>query len=355
MIPRFWPGRLASLVLLALVTGPPVGTPTLPGAFASQMASPAASAVPEVFARGLVNPRGLAIAADGTIYVAEAGTGGDRLSEVGPGEVHVLGHTGRLSRIDPSGERTTIVDGLPSRVTAYHEEVGPSGLAFLDDRLYLLTASGGWEDDEDFQSALFLVRSAEGTLERVLDYSAYILGSPPSAIFNDPSRTVPRGMPFGLVARDDRLYSTDGNLEVVHAITPTGEVTRIAEYPLSDRALTGIAVGPDRALYVAMFAAGKVVRISPDGQITDAATKLRAPIAVAFDPAGRMYVLQYYSGTLVRAAPPGDPQTDVVANELPKPTAMAFGPDGMLYISIGGSVVGHSPPHEGQIVRLRLT
>src|SRR5439155_25735448 len=104
-------------------------------------AEPTGSVPIEVFAGGLVNPRGLAFGPDGSLYVAEAGTGGPRLVELGREKPHAVGRGGRLSRLTPTGERTTVVDNLPSIVTAANEEVGPSGLAFLGDQLYLLTAS----------------------------------------------------------------------------------------------------------------------------------------------------------------------------------------------------------------------
>src|SRR6266516_2429203 len=80
----------------------------------------------EVFARGLIHPRGLVFGPDGNLYVAEAGNGGPDQVDVGRDKPHAVGHTGRVSRISPSGERTTLVDGLPSIFTAANEEVGPS-------------------------------------------------------------------------------------------------------------------------------------------------------------------------------------------------------------------------------------
>src|SRR6185503_7240049 len=80
---------------------------------------PAPQAEPDrtikVFASGLVNPRGLAFGPDGALYVAEAGNGGDRLVEVGAPKPHALGRSGRVSRLGPNGQRTTVVEGLPSR------------------------------------------------------------------------------------------------------------------------------------------------------------------------------------------------------------------------------------------------
>src|ERR1700760_2592750 len=74
----------------------------------------------QVYASGLNGPRGLKFGPDGLLYVAEAGTGGTTSTKgictqvippIGP---YVNGNTARISRIDSSGNRTTVVSGLPS-------------------------------------------------------------------------------------------------------------------------------------------------------------------------------------------------------------------------------------------------
>jgi hypothetical protein len=58
-----------------------------------------------------------------------------------------------------------------------------------------------------------------------------------------------------------------------------------------------------------------------------------------------------FTGRVLRAAPVGEQQKDVLVEGLRAPTAITFGPDGNLYVSVYGQNGGQG---EGQIVRLRL-
>ena len=86
-LPRF-------LALVALVLG-------LIGAGTTGMAA----APGTIVADGLANPRGIAVADDGTIYVAEAGLGGTEAFTAPPYPPSTRGMTGRVTRIAPGGAR----------------------------------------------------------------------------------------------------------------------------------------------------------------------------------------------------------------------------------------------------------
>jgi hypothetical protein len=234
-------------------------------------------------------------------------------------------------------------------VTAEDEPVGPAGLAFLNGQLYLLTAAGGWDSgDPSFHNALYRV-SEDGDLEQIFDYSQYLLQYPTRSRLEDPRADVPMGMPFGLAALGDRLYASDGNQEQVLAISPTGEATRVVEYPKSNRALTGLAAGPDGALYIAEYAANQVSSLMPDGQLLFV-LKMQVPIAVAFDPASQLYVLEYRLGRVVRLTPDHSAAAETIVDGLVEATAMTFGPDGNLYISANGG----KQRTDGVVIRVDL-
>src|SRR4030095_16743992 len=79
-----------------------------------------------VFATGLEYPRGLTLRPDGPLYVAEAGTAGtgfttpEQCAQADPpvGPYH-NGPTGRISRINRDGHRTTFAEGFPSAINQF--------------------------------------------------------------------------------------------------------------------------------------------------------------------------------------------------------------------------------------------
>ena len=134
----------------------------------------------EVVAEGLSNPRGVAIAASGEVWVAEAGSAGDQCMQGGPegGEI-CFGPTGAISRV-VDGSVEQVVTGLLSG--GFGPEVfGVSDIAFIDDSTFYVTANLGADPaDRDGMPpemagvAGWLLRgTTEGTIEPFADIAAF--------------------------------------------------------------------------------------------------------------------------------------------------------------------------------------
>ena len=119
---------------------------------------------------------------------------------------------------------------------------------------------------------------------------------------------------------------------------------------------TGIALGPEGDLYVALFThlpyetgTGSIVRVAPEGAVA-VVTGLTTPIDVGFDLEGRMYVLEFSGGYDPRG-PEGlfkpdsgrllridESRREILLDGLAFPTRMFFAPAGELYLVHAGAL-----------------
>ena len=77
---------------------------------------------------GLRRPMGMALSNQGNVLVSETGT--------------ATPHSGRISIVDPSGDRRTLLDGLPSGRSDVGDPAGPAGIAMRGRTLYALMSIG---------------------------------------------------------------------------------------------------------------------------------------------------------------------------------------------------------------------
>jgi plastocyanin/sugar lactone lactonase YvrE len=315
----------------------------------------------DVYASGLVNPKGMVFAPDGTLYVAESGRPGEVMVPlpVNFGGTGPIGTNARVSRIAVGGQRQDFITGLPN-VGLYGgiEMLGATGLAYLGGTLFEVAAG-----HITVSPAVSRV-SADGKLQPIADLGAYNRAHPASRENGD---AVPMGNPYDVVALGDNLYITDGNYERILKVTPQGAVSTLVDFP-GDPTTVGAAAAPDGSLYVAQFGtapytpgSSRVDRVTLDGVATEGVVKnLTTPVDVAFGPDGSLFVLQYaaqFDPVRLRYVPSGgevrrvnaDGTTSVVISGLMFPTAMTFGPDGALYVTNYGN---ESNDGQGQIIRV---
>jgi hypothetical protein len=319
------------------------------------------------YATGLDNPRGLTFGPDGYLYVAEGGTGGamtttpmqcDQVGEVGP---YSGGFTARISRIDRHGNRTTVVDGLPSSQTTPESGALVSGVAdvkFVGRRLYALEAGAGCSHGLDGTDNELLRVNANGTTTPVANLSAYQRAHP---VANpDPGDFEPDGTWYSMVVVRGDIYAVEPNHGEIDRIDPeTGAIRRVVDMS-SDPWW-----GPATIVYKGNFFVGnlgtfpvvpgteQIRKVTPSGRYTTWADGLTAVLGLAIGPRDRMYALESMTaagfpgpadlgaGRVVEVDPNG--HRTVIATGLSFPTAMTVGPDGALYVSdfgFGGPIPG---------------
>lgn len=379
MMPRW--SRLAVTILgvFALVLPSLVRTA---GVAAQQ--PPALSNNAKVFATGLDEPRGLRFGSTGLtgqaptdLYVAEAGHGGSmdtsNLSQTsfgpcihsGPEAPHNLGgYTGRISLINAAGQRSTVVDNLPSGA-AGGNAVGPADVEFVNGVLYGLIDAGCNNGNRDVPSGIVQI-SNDGSWS-IYDLSTWAQNHPPAK--PDAGDYATDGSWYSMTQVNGKLYTVNPNGGQMVELTPqTAQIREITDSSASQGHIvpTGITYhnGNFYAVTLGIFPAAqgaqKVLQITPDGTVSTYATGLTTAVGIAFDAKGQLYALETFTGVpfpgpsaagtgkVVRVTPGSAPQT--VASGFSFPSAMTFGPDGMLYVSN----FGYAVPGQGQIVRVNV-
>lgn len=344
----------------------------------------------ETLAEGLNNPRGIAVAGDGTLYVAEAGTGGDTCVMFGEGEEAIercVGLTGGITQV-MDGDDTQVVSSLPSG-TFMGEIVGTQDVLLDGDALYGLVgiaADPALRDvlgDDAASLGYIVTASGDGGWEPAIDVSGYEPGANPDGGSIDTN-------PFSFVTVDGGFVVSDAGANALLSVAADGTISTLAVFPPqmvpappflglpdgteipSQAVPTGLTIGPDGAYYVGQltgfpFPEGgasvwRVLDANGDGDAMDEgettayATGFTNVIDVAFDADGTLWVLEITSGGMLNLNPE-DPSTmagalymvdgDGVATEitalsaeLVMPSGLAVGPDGELYISNYGVMAG---------------
>ncbi len=335
---------LAATMALGLAGG-------IAGSIASAQDGPPAPPPPPAncteIATGLNSPRQFLLGSDGTLYIAEAGTGGDEVvtqppvgeSEVGTPAAEVnepeatpadaeaapaegeaegamppstRGYTGQVTAIAPDGTQSVLADGFAS----YSDGVGPSALAEIDGMLYLAVGGSGYvagAGQIEGENVVFAIDPATGEATELADLGQIEIDENPDGQDVTPNLYAMVAGPDGL------LYVADAGGNTIYTVDPaTGEAELYVVLPTLDELLggeptgtpvtdaapprqavpTALAFDPEGNLVVGMLSEGwpadapNIVRVEADQTVTPIAYGLQALVSIGYGPDGALYAVQ---------------------------------------------------------------
>ncbi len=330
-----------------------------------------------VVATGFNGPQGITVDSEGNLWVIDSGLGGDediQFISIETGELFPtkIGPTARIVMVSPDGEQTDVA-ALPSLLASETEVIGGARLTWLDGTLY--ATAGGWVggagDPPDLAGAV--VRVEAGEVVEVADLWAHEEA-------NNPDGLILESHPYGLAAGPDGwLWIADAGANTLIRVNPvTGDIENVATFdglpgpfpnPFRNDAMeadpvpTAVAFDDAGNAYVSFLSgfpftpgSAKVVRVTPDGQVSDHATGLTMLTDLQRGPDGALYAMQFgmfteegpvpNTGAVVRIHE-GD-ASELLIGGLPFSTGLAFDEAGNAFVTING--VG--APGSGAVVRI---
>jgi hypothetical protein len=343
----------------------------------------------QVVVSGLDNPRGLAFGPEGSVYIAQAGRGGDGPCGPGPEGTRCYGSTGVISRYDVRrGTVSDVAVGLPSLATEVGQmfAIGPNDLSLHGANVFFTLGFGG---DPTTRESVFgpdgakLARlgraTPNGRWRLLADFGAFEAERNPTGDEVDSN-------PYGILALPGKHVVADAGANALLEVRSNGTIAPLATFPdrladappflglppgtkiPMDAVPTSVALGPDGNYYIGQltgfpFPVGgaNIYRVPASGGTpTVVATGFTHIVDLTFGPDGALYVVEIakngllaafntgdWTGALIRIAPNGT-RTELVPGALTAPGGVAVGNDGVVYVT-NNSIYSDT----GQVISIR--
>ena len=311
----------------------------------------------------LTCPRHLAFGADGALYVAEAGSGGDQCLGEGE-EQRCIGQTGAVTVIDGDTQERLADDLVSYALADGSDTTGPHDMAWDAEGNLMVIVGLGNDPAQRGTEAFFgaisnnlgqLVQvAADGMWTNEIDVAAYESTANPDEGEIDSN-------PYAIERVADGYLVADAGANALLHVADSGTITTVAVFPprmvefppgsgdmIPMQAVpTSIDVGPDGAYYVGQltgfpFPVGgaNIYRIEAGEEPEVYASGFTNIVDLAFAEDGTLYVVEITSNSLLSGDPHGslirvaeDGSQTAIADDLFMPGGVAIGDDGYLYVT----------------------
>lgn len=326
----------------------------------------------KVIAKGLHSPRNISYASDGTLYIAEAGTGGSESGDGPYGPVTAdaktgvgIGDSGQISSVSPDGKQSIVIKDLVSMNIGFGQVYGPMAVHVTDDSYWLVLGVGPAQPEKGKKTDALVQYSRDGLgLRQVIDMNAFEKDNNPD---RNPDDLVSNPSDIA-VADDGTIYITDASANALLTWTEKDGLKVFAAWPVQgDEAAvvpTSVAIGPDGEIYVSFLTGfpfqpetSRIEIYSPDGSLKKTYDKLSFVTDLLVTKDNIIYAVEFSdsygdsgwagnSGSVVQVSDNG---IMPIVENLNFPYGMAMSPDGQLVVTVnsfGGS------PDSGRVIAL---
>ncbi|MBZ0286344.1 MAG: ScyD/ScyE family protein, partial [Anaerolineae bacterium] len=256
-------------------------------------------------ASGLNNPRHIFFGSDGTLYIAEAGQGGD-IEAQGPFGPVKAGLTSQVSAVTPNGTQSVVLPGLVSMDAGFGQIEGVTSVIVTDDSYWLTLGMGTQEPVAEGALTMSVVEidKASGEVRQAVDLAAYEQENNPDSSQERVSNPADLAL-----APDGKLYIADASGNTVLLWTADTGLQLFASWPVTDSpedpqaVPTGVAVGPDGDVYVSFLSGfpfprngARIERYSADGTLKETYADLTLVTDVLVTDDGTVYAVEMADG-----------------------------------------------------------
>lgn len=322
------------------------------------LTAPAAAQDSKTLVDGLSFPRGLAYDADGNLFIAEAGSGGEKVLADIEGQQITGGLTGQATMLAPDGKKSVVVGNLTSALVPMEgSSLGLQRVIPAGDSLWLVLSEH--QNMTVFSDAVVEIDRKTLRVKHYIDLYAFEAANDPDGTKEINSN--PSDVAFG---PDGKLYIVDTGANDLLTWTPEKglEVVKVwNDNPVP----TSIEFAKNGDIYIGFLGtgiapnAGHIEHWSADGKtLIETFANLTAVTDILVDKDGNVYATQLAqlgaqgpvpaSGSVVKVAKGG---ITPVAEGLNTPFGLAQNAEGNLVVSVGSAFTA---PDSGAVIEVPL-